>query len=433
MSTTRTLGALLLAASFGSAALNAQAEYPVLAVRNGTVHTLAGAPIEGGTVVIEQGHITAVGSDVTVPAGARVIDATGLHVYPGIFDALSRLGLTEVGAVDVTVDVNELGDFNPHLLAMTAVHPASEHIPVARANGITHTVSMPGAPDGGIGGQGSLIHTDGWTVEEMVIEPSVGLVLSWPSLQSRRFGFGGGAAAGRSFGDLKEQYDKKVATIDAWLDSAAHYADAVSAGTVPERDLRLEALARVVSGELPLLVAANSERQITDAVAFADRHGVRIVITGGREAWKVADRLAEKGVPVILGPTQSLPGGEDEGYDQVYAAPGQLFAAGVKIGFATFNASSSRNLPFEAANAVAYGLPKGEALRAITINCAEMLGVADRLGTIESGKIANLIVTDGDPMEYQTQILHVIVDGRAADMHNKHLDLYERYRARPRR
>jgi len=216
------------------------------------------------------------------------------------------------------------------------------------------------------------------------------------------------------------------------LDSARHYATAAAAGAV-ERDLRLEALAKAVDGELPLLVAADEERQINDALDFAEDNGVRIVIMGGRSAWKVADRLAEADVPVILGPTQELPSGEDLGYDQAYAQPGQLFAAGVKIGFGTFDASSSRNLPYEVGNAVSYGLPYEEALRAVTINTAEILGVGDRLGTIESGKIANLIVTGGDPLEYQTPIHYVIINGRPADLTNKHLELYEQYRARPRR
>ena len=428
MNAMRTLGALLLATCVGATALTAQA----LVIRGGTVHTLAGAPIEGGTVVIEHGLITAVGDAVSVPADAEVLDATGMHVYPGLFDGASNLGLTEVGSVDVTNDMNELGDFNPHLLAMTAVHPASAHIPVARANGVTHTVAMPGARASGIGGQGSLLHLDGWTVEEMAIEPSVGFVLAWPSLGRGRFRGFGGATPQSSFSDAKKQYDERVAAIGAKLDSAKHYASAAAAGD-PQRNLRLEALAKAVSGELPLLVSANAEREINDALDFAESHGVRIVIIGGRFAWKVADRLAEKNVPVILGPTQALPSGEDLGYDQVYAQPGQLFAAGVKIGFGTFGASASRNLPYEVGNAVSYGLPHDEAVRAVTINTAEILGVGDKLGTIEAGKIANLIVTGGDPLEYQTPIHYVIIDGRVSDMMNKHLELYERYRARPER
>jgi imidazolonepropionase-like amidohydrolase len=237
----------------------------------------------------------------------------------------------------------------------------------------------------------------------------------------------------RSYSEAKKEYDEKVQEIEGWLDAARNYEAAIDAGTDVERDLKLEAVARVVNGELPLLVSVNDERGIIAVLDFAERNDVRIVILGGSDAWKVADRIAEANVAVILGPTQNLPRDEDYGYDQVYAAPGQLHAAGVKIGFGTFGASASRNLPYEVGSAVPYGLPREEALRAITVNNAEILGVGDRLGTIEPGKIANLIVTDGDPLEIKTQFLHLIVNGQVALLDNKHLELYERYRGRPRR
>ncbi len=429
MKTARIITGIVLAIFISVTSLAAQ----VVAVQGGTVHTLAGPDIEGGTVLIENGLITAVGPNVSVPADALIIDASGLHVYPGMFDAMSRLGLTEVGAVDVTNDYSELGNYNPHLLAMTAVHPASEHIPVARANGITHTVAVPNARSGGIGGQGSLLHLDGWTVEEMVIQPSVGLVLSWPNMQTRSFDRSTFTMTERSFREAKKEYEERIAELKSWLEGARQYKAALEAGVAVERDLKLEALVTVIDGELPFLINANSERDINGALDFAAENNVRIVITGAREAWKVADRLAETNVPVLLGPTQSLPSGEDWGYDQVYAAPGQLYAAGVKFGFASFNASASRNLPYEAASAVGFGLPYEEALRAITINSAEILGVGDQLGTIEAGKIANIIVTDGDPLEIQTQILHLVVNGLISSTDNKHKSLYEKYRARPER
>lgn len=428
MKSVRIVTAVILAACYGMVPLAAQ----TIAISGGTVHTLAGPDIEGGTVVVENGFISAVGRDVVVPSGAQVIDASGLHVYPGLFDAMSQLGLTEVGAVDVTNDYMELGEYNPHLLAMTAVHPASEHIPVARANGITQTVAAPSARGGGIGGQGSLIHLDGWTVEEMVIEPSVGLVLSWPSLQTRRFNYATYSTTQRSFREAQEEYEASIKQLEDWLEGARQYKAALEAGVDVERDLKLEALVKVIDGELPFLVSANSEREINDVVDFASENEVRIILVNPREAWKVADRLAEEDVPVIIGPTQSLPREEDWAYDQVYATPGQLHAAGVKICFASFNASASRNLPYEAANAVGYGLPKEEALKALTINPAQILGVGDRLGTIEPGKIANIVVTDGDPLEIRTQFPHLVINGTISSTDNKHKALYEKYRARPR-
>ncbi len=428
MRTNRLSGCLvilcLLVVSTGWAQGGAQ----VYAIRGGTIYTVSGDAIESGTVLIQGGLITAVGANVSVPAGAVVYEAAGLQVYPGLFDAISRLGLTEIGQVTVTSDMNELGEYNPHLVAATAIHPASEIIPVTRANGITHAVAAPTGGSGGIGGQGSLIHLDGWTVEEMLIEPSVGMVLNWPSL-------GGGRGFRRRgppqpFAERKERHDKQVAQLESWLEASRHYAGAMASGSQPRRDLRLEALGRVASGELPFLVMANSDRDITEALEFAERNNVRIIIAGGRDAWKVADLLAEKQVPVILATTQALPSGEDDGYDQAYANPGQLYEAGVKFGFATFGASNSRTLPYEAAMAVPYGLPWEEALKAVTINSAEILGVGDRLGTIETGKIGNVIITTGDPLNIQTEVRFVFINGQPIDLQNKHQSLYERYRAR---
>ncbi len=407
-----------------------------MVIRGAKVYTLAGAPIDNGTVVIQNGRIAAVGANVPVPAGAQVIDASGLQVYPGLFDASTRLGLAEIGAVDVTVDVNELGEFNPHLLAASAVHPASEHIPVARANGITHAVAAPAARAGGIGGQATLINLDGWTIEEMQVARSVGFVLSWPSLRMGGFGFGGGGGGGggaqpRTFRETRERYERQVRQLDGWLESARRYDAAVRGGQAVPRDLKLEALAKVTRGESPFLVSVNDDGDIRNLVEWAEKQNVKIVIMGASEAWKARTLLAEKKIPVITGPTQDLPTGQDEGYDEMYAAPGLLHQAGVKIAFATFNSSGSRTLPYEAANAVSYGLPWEEALKAVTVNAAEILGVADKIGTIEPGKIANLIVTDGDPLEIKTQIRHVIIGGREVSTDNRHQELYEKYRARP--
>jgi imidazolonepropionase-like amidohydrolase len=404
-----------------------------LVIRGGTVHTLAGPAIPNGAVLIRDGKIVAVGATVAAAPGATIIDATGKHVYPGLFDAITQLGLTEIGAVDVTNDLTELGTFNPHLLGATAVHPASEHIPVARANGVTHAVAAPGVRTGGIGGQGSLVNLDGWTVEEMLVAPSVGMMLDWPTIQTRAFGFGTAAQGERSYRDAKRQYDARVDSLETWFDAARQYHHAVGAGTAVPRDLRLEAFGPVLEGTLPLLVTANTTRAILDAVAFADSQKVRLVILGGREAWKVADTLAAKRVPVILGRTAALPGSENEGYDEKYAQPGRLHAAGVAFAISTFDASDSRTVPYEAGFAVPYGLPEEEALRAITAYPAQILGVGDQLGTIEPGKIANLIVTDGNPLEIRTQVEHVVIAGREVSLENKHQALYERYRGRPRR
>lgn len=396
------------------------------AIQGGTIHTLAGNTFVG-TVVIRDGRIVEVGPNVQAPAGAEIVDATGQHVYPGMFDAVSQLGLTEIGAVDMTNDSQEQGDFKPHLQAATAIHPSTEHIPVARANGITHTMS---APQGGIiAGQASLVGLDGWTVEEMDIEPGAAMVVNYPSMSARR-GFGGFGGAPRSFSAIEEEYKSQVAQLDEWMEAGRMYIKAAAAGEA-ERNLPLEAMARVINREMPVLLSANGERDIKNAVEWAEGQDIRYVITGGGEGWKIADWLAEHDVQMILGPSQTMPAGPDEEYDEAYANAGKLYAAGVKIAFATFNSSDSRTLPYEAAMTVPFGLPQEAALEAVMKNGAEMLGLGDRMGTIEAGKIANLIVTDGDPLEIQTQILDLFILGRQVSTDNKHKSLYDKYRARP--
>jgi imidazolonepropionase-like amidohydrolase len=411
-------GPALGATLFALLAIATPADSQTYAIQGGTVHTLNGQTFVG-TVIITNGRITEVGPEVTPPTSAVVVDATGRHVYPGMFDAVTQIGLTEVGAVDVTNDSQEQGDFNPHLQAATAVHPATEHIPVARANGVTHAMA---APEGGlISGQASLIGLDGWTVEEMSIDPGAGMVMNYPSLE------GSGP-----FEERQDEYDKDLALLDGWMEAGREYARATTAGEVA-RDLALEAMAKVVSREIPVLLSADGERDIRNAVAWAERQGIRYVITGAREGWKLAAFLAERNVPVILGASQAMPAGPDEGYDEAYANAGRLHAAGVKIAFATFNSSDSRTLPYEAAQAVPFGLPEEAALEAVMKNGAEMLGFGDRLGTIEPGKIANLIITDGNPLEIRTQVLDLFILGRQVSTDNRHKDLYEKYQARPKK
>lgn len=417
-------------AAFGFAvAAPAPSSAQTYAITGGTVHTLAGETFVGA-VVIEGGRIVAVGPDVQVPQGAELVDAAGRHIYPGMFDAVSRLGLTEIGAVDVTNDAREQGSFNPHLQAATAIHPASEHIPVARANGITLTMA---APQGGtVAGQASLIGLDGWTVEEMWIEPGAAMVVNFPSLGGGfRSGRRGGGGAGGGWAAAQERHREAVDRLDEWFDAARRYDRAVEAGADLPRDLRNEAMARVVNREMPVLLSANGERNIRNAVEWAERQGIRFVVTGGREAWKIADWLAEHDVGIILSGTQTMPAGTDAAYDEAYANPGRLHAAGVRIAFATFGSSASRTLPYEAAQAVPYGLPHQAALEAVMKNAAEMLGFGDRIGTIEEGKLANLMVTDGDPLEIRTQVTDLFILGRGVSLDNRHKSLYEKYRARP--
>ena len=409
-----------------------------LAIKGGTVHPVS-AESYVGNVVITDGVITAAGPDTQVPADSQVLDASGLHVYPGMIDALSQLGLIEVDAVPATDDQAEMGLYNPHLQAATAIHPASELLPVARANGITHTVVAPQVDDGIIAGQAALVNLDGWTVEEMAIDTSVAMVIKWPGIVTRRFDFVTFSMKESAFKEAKEKAEEKQKELREWFEAARHYSQAVDAGSARfETDLKLAALAQCLEGEKPVIMQADAKRDIEAAVEFAESLGLRMILAGGREAWKVKELLAEKGIPVILGIVQSLPREDDDAYDTPFRNPGELAAVGVKIAFSSGAGGwfgpggphSSRTTPYEAATAVAFGLSKEDAIKALTLWPAEFLGVGDRLGSIEPGKIGNLIVTDGNPLEITTQILNLVINGREVSTDNQHRDLYEKYRAR---
>jgi imidazolonepropionase-like amidohydrolase len=419
--------------------LRAQSKTDVYAIKGAKVHTLAGPAIENGTVIIRDGKIAAVGAGVTIPADAQVIDAAGLEVYPGLFDPITTIGLNEVGAVSATVDVSDLGDYNPELVAATAVNPASAHIPVTRASGITHVVAAPGTggfdlQNGGvIGGQASAFNLAGWTMDEMQIKRSVAMVINWPSIVTRTFDFPTLSFKEKPYADAKKEYDKSVNDLSDWLDRARHYAQAQEKGSPAhfERDLKLEALVPVVEGKLPVLVIAGEARDIRNAVEFCAKQNLKMILADGAEAWKEKELLKEKKIPVILGPTERLPLQEDTPYDKPMTLAGELNAAGIPIAFSSFGASFSRRLSQYAGTAVAYGLPHDEALKAVTLNAAQMFGLADQLGTIEQGKLANLIVTDGDPLEIRTQVRYLFIKGQQTSTDNRHRDLYEQYRKRP--
>ena len=440
MRKTTMLEATALAAALLAAPALLHAE--TLVISGGTIHPISGEAFEG-SVVVQDGVIVSAGPGAPAPGGdATVIDATGKHVYPGIFDALSRLGLLEIGSVPATDDRAEMRIYNPHLKAATAIHPASEVIPVSRANGITHSMVAPASDDGVVAGQAALVHLDGWTVEEMAMDDSVAMVITWPEIQTRSFDFATFSVKETPFAEAKEKAEEQIAELRDWFDAARHYAQAQAAGSERlERDLKLEALAKTLDGGMPVVVAAFNKRDIEAAVKFAEEYGLAMILAGGRDAWKVKEMLAEKGIPVILSLTQSLPREEDDPYDKPYAVPGELAAAGVKIAFASGTGGGfgpggphgSRTVPYEAAQAVPFGLSEEEALRALTLYPAEMLGMDDKLGTIEPGRIANLIVTDGSPLEITTQVHHVVIAGREVSTDNRHRELYERYRSRPAR
>jgi imidazolonepropionase-like amidohydrolase len=421
-------------------------------IRNVTVHPISGAEIKNTSVLVEDGKIKDIGEKITAAKGIKAIDGKGLHIYPGMIDSGTSVGMAEIPSVRETVDTGELGEFMPQLRALIAINPSSEHIPVVRANGISSVISLPGGGGGGgrggggggqvIAGQAALVHLDGWTWEDMAVIRSAGMQVTFPSTNA-----GGGRGGGFSIdflpADIAQQmesaqqdatrnYASRLRKLNEFFDESRHYQKAKAAREPGFKvDLRYEAMIPVLDGKTPLIVTANGERTIKEALAFAEKQKVRIVLARTREFGNTLPELKAKNVPVILGPTLALPDRQDDPYDDAFTLPGLVHKAGVKLAFATFNNEFTRNLPYQAANAVAYGLPYDEAIKALTLNPAQIWGVGDQLGSVEKGKWADLMVTDGDPLEATTQVKYLFIKGRQVDLSNKHTKLYEKYLARP--
>ncbi len=404
----------------------------VWAITNARIHPVTSATIERGTIVIRGSKIDAVGANVQVPAGARTVDAAGADVYPGFINARTQVGLNEPGPRGFE-DVNEMLDFNPQLRTRVAYHVESDTIPVTRANGIT-TVAV--VPSGGVlGGEVAVMNLDGWTWEDATLRPNAGIEFNFPTIgpAGGRGGGGGGGggrfggAAGQTYEQLKKQRDDRLEEVAQLFERARAYA---KGGADKPRDWILEALAPVVERKLPLVTTVARDSDIRDAVAFADRMQVNIVISGGAEAGLVAPLLKERNIPVVIGNVLTTPLREDAFHAASYQTAGELAKAGVKIAFATSDAAYARNLPYHAAMSVAWGLDREEAIKALTINADQILGVADRVGSLEPGKDANLFISKGDPLEIRTEVTRVVIEGRDVGTENKHYALYQKYLAR---
>lgn len=421
----RRLAAFLLAFFLPTAAA-AQVPAPPqdapIALVGGTIHPVSSAPIEGGTIVFEDGVITALGSNVDVPAGARTVDVSGMHVYPGLIDAYSAMGLYEIGAVDVTVDTNELGAINPNVRAEVAVNPESRHIGTARSNGVLVTVTTPSG--GLVSGLSAALMLDGWTWEQMTIRAPAALNVNWPSPRAGGFG---------AQGDNEEDYEEDLRRLRDVFEDARAYRTAQRAaedgnGPPPPTDSRWEAMIPVLDGEIPVVVSASDLRQLQDAIEWAEEEGVRLVLRGGADARYVADHLADQEIPLLLTSVIGAPSRSWEPYDGSYALPAELHEAGVR--FAITGGSSApyaNRLPYEAGAAVAFGLPAEEALRAVTLYPAQFLGIDDRVGSLEVGKDATLLVTTGHPLDYPTTIEQAFVEGRDIDLMDAHRQFFEKY------
>ena len=410
-----------------------------IAIVGATVHTVSGDNIENGVVVMSDGKITAVGgSNTAIPADASRFDASGRHLYPGMILPDSTLGLSEIGSVDEGNDTNEMGDFNANIRAEVAVNGEATNIPVARANGITHAVTVPGG--GLIRGTSALLRLDGWTWEQLTSVAPTALHISFPSFRAgggRGRGGGGGRGFGGGGGNVVDRANEQLRRIEAQLEEVKAYAQAKEAeaagGPRYPRDPRLEAMIPVVDGEVPMFLHTSGVATVRKAVEWGAEQGYRIVLVDSGDAWRAADLLAEQNVPVIVTSTLANPMREDEPYDTSYARGARLEEAGVLFAIGGGGGSANvRNMPFHAGVAAGFGLSREGALKSVTLNTAQILGVDDALGSIEVGKSASLVLTDGDILEIRTNVLNEWIDGRPVDLSSKHTDLWEKYRDRPR-
>lgn len=429
-------GAIILAAlaiiatGRGSDTIPAPPQAKPIAIKGATIHPVSGPDIPNGTIVFENGKIIAIGGDVAVPSGADVIEANGKHVYPGLINANTVLGLVEIGAVRATVDVEEAGALNPNVRSITSVNPDSELIPVARAAGVLTALSIP---EGGIiSGQSAVLRLEGWTPEEMTVLSPAAMHLRWPNLTIDRR-----PRARKSVKDQQKEIEKAQKQIrEAFANARAYWQTRKNPAPDFKTDLRWEAMIPVFDGKLPLFVHASTLAQIEAALAWAKEMQLKFVLVDGDDAWRVAPQLKESGVPVILGPATSLPPRRDDDYDSGWSSAAKLQQAGVKFCIASNGRgaeTNERNVGYEAGLAAGYGLPKEEALKAVTLYPAQILGVADKLGSLETGKAATLIVTNGDPLDFPTQVETAFIDGRKIDLSNRQTRLRDKYREKYRR
>lgn len=376
-----------------------------IAIVGATLFPIDAPPIEGGTLVFDEGKITHVGERIDLPDNCQTIPAEGKLVYPSIVEAYSNLGLVEINSVRATLDESETGDWNPNVRAVAAFNPDSEIIPVNRANGILLATT---APSGGIlSGRSSLMMLDGWTWEDMALQQDLGMHLRWPRRQ------------------------EDVDALNRVMDQAQRYEREAADSRI--RDLRLEALVPVLKRQMPVLVEADSVEAIQAAVAWASSRQLDLILIGGTDAPLCADVLKAEQVPVIINGVYRSPRRRHAPYDDAYALPSRLQDAGIAFCISAggrFGATGIRNLPYHAATAAAYGLSEEEALRAITLSPAEILGVDDRVGSLTVGKDATLIITDGNVLETPTQVEAAFIQGRVVDLDNKHKQLYRKYQAK---
>ncbi len=385
---------------------------------NATIETVTNGTITGGTLVISDGKIAAIGTNIPTPEKAKIIDCSGLTIYPGLIDAGTQIGLVEVGSDPRTRDNSEIGEVIPHVQALTAVNPNSVVIPVTRVNGITTALTMP---SGGLfPGTASLINLHGYTPQQMYAGFKA-MILNFPTTGRR------GRYDRRTDEEIKKAADKALKKLNEVYEKVAAYHKIDSAGAQQGYYPEMEALLPVCRGEMKLIIHVNAAGDIKAAMEWVKGKNLDVIFSGVAEGWRLAAELAEANIPCIVGPVLKTPNRSYDRYDRPYANASLLHKAGVKVAIRTNEIENVRNLPYHAGFAAAYGLGKKEALEAVTIVPAELFGVSDKLGSLEKGKVANLFVTNGDPFETKTQVKHLFIEGWKIPLESRHTQLYDEF------
>jgi imidazolonepropionase-like amidohydrolase len=414
----------------------ARAAQGVYLIRNARIVTVSGPVIEQGSLLIRSGKIEAVGT-VTAPADAQVIDASGLTVYPGMIDMGTSLGLVEISSgAPGTVDLAEIGDMNPDAQAIVAINPHSAHFGVTRVAGVTSALSLPRG--GIITGQAALVNLDGTTPREMAVIPSAALIINFPHVIARGDSEFFTPSQPTNINEAISTRNKQVEQLRKILRDAEGYGRAQDAYARdpslprPDQSVVLASLVPFVRGERPVIFNADRETEIRAALRFADEmHIQHPIILGGNDAWKVTALLKAHDAPVILTGVLDLPLREDDFYDTLYTNAARLEQAGVRFCISTGDTGAHvRDLPFQAGMAASFGLPRDEALKAVTLYPAQIIGVADRMGSIETGKLANLVITEGDLLEARTHVRYLFIAGRQIPLVSRHTELYEQFKSR---
>ena len=406
---------------------------PCIAILGGKLLTITHGVIENGTLVMSGGKITAVGRGAAVDARCAIVDAKGMTVYPGLIDSETNIGLTEIAADQMNNDLVESSDeIFPNMHVYDAFHAETEHIPIDRLNGITNAIVAPRGSDT-MPGQDSFIQLAGRDRDQMILTRDIALAMNFGEAPKRGGGFGAGAGPPRfpttRMGEISQLHQ---ALIDAqeYMKARASGAAPASGGGRPapgsKFDLKNEALVPYLKGERPVIIGVEEGHDVEAIMALAQEFHLKVVLSRVTHTQGVLDKIASYHVPVIIGPIYELPE-VGERYDAVYSLPAELARRGVKIALASYSNEFVRNLPYAAGYAVAYGLPYDEALKSITLNPAEIFGVADKLGSLDVGKTANVVIANGDPLDVRTSVKQVYIDGIAIPMESRQTRLRDEY------